>query len=370
MRQGTKALLGESLFTQDGLHAKRLRDVIRKQFSRIRYHNLGIFADHVELLVRQLQDSPDSVINLEPWFLKFTLDTTTSLLFGESVESLLKNSDDGFGKSFDEAVWVIALRMKLADFYWAYNPQSFVRACDQTKAYADAFVKKALDQEPVEGEDTNRYLFIRNLYEDLGDRVLVRDQLMGVLLAGRDTTASLLSWTFRLLVRHQSVLQRLQSEIDTVLAGSTRVDKTVIQNMPYLRSVVTETLRLYPSAPINSRLAMQTTTLPRGGGPDGMSPVLVRKGDGIGFSPYHMHRRTDLYGSDAREFRPERWEDGSLQDRIGYGYVPFNGGPRVCLGRECFHLPIIIVAANIQQRSLRCSRRTTSSLESYRRFRI
>lgn len=75
------------------------------------------------------------------------------------------------------------------------------------------------------------------------------------------------------------------------------------------------------------------TALPTGGGPDGNAPILVRPGEGVGYCVYVMHRRKDLYGEDADEFRPERWEGDALRD-IGWGYLPFNGGPRLCLGRE------------------------------------
>lgn len=90
--------------------------------------------------------------------------------------------------------------------------------------------------------------------------------------------------------------------------------------------------------PINSRSALQTTTLPVGGGADGTSPVLVKKGKAVGYCIYAMHRRKDLYGSDAEKFRPERWdpdEDNEVNLKsIGWGYLPFNGGPRICLGRK------------------------------------
>jgi len=75
--------------------------------------------------------------------------------------------------------------------------------------------------------------------------------------------------------------------------------------------------------------------MPSGGGPEGTAPVLVPRGVGVGFLPYYMHRRKDLYGEDAMEFRPERWEGPKLAN-IGYGYVPFHGGPRVCLGSQFF----------------------------------
>lgn len=92
-------------------------------------------------------------------------------------------------------------------------------------------------------------------------------------------------------------------------------------------------LRLYPSVPVNFRIAHRTTYLPRGGGPTGEDPVLIPQGVGVGFVPYYLHRRKDLYGVDAQEFRPERWESPELAN-IGWGYVPFHGGPRLCLGSE------------------------------------
>ena len=90
--------------------------------------------------------------------------------------------------------------------------------------------------------------------------------------------------------------------------------------------------------PVNTRTVHRTTVLPKGGGPDGSAPVLVRKGDNVAFCIYAMHRRKDLYGEDAERFRPERWDEDLplYRDEVNssWGYLPFNGGPRVCLGRE------------------------------------
>jgi cytochrome P450 len=75
---------------------------------------------------------------------------------------------------------------------------------------------------------------------------------------------------------------------------------------------------------------MRDTVLPRGGGPNGQAPLFVPKGTVVGYNVYVMHRRYDVYGPDAEEFKPERWE--SL--RLGWEYLPFNGGPRICLGQQ------------------------------------
>lgn len=92
-------------------------------------------------------------------------------------------------------------------------------------------------------------------------------------------------------------------------------------------------LRLYPSVPVNSREPLRATILPVGGGPDEKSPVLVGAKEGVAYCVYAMHRRKDIYGEDADDFRPERWEGDALKN-IGYAYLPFNGGRRPCLGRE------------------------------------
>ena len=95
-------------------------------------------------------------------------------------------------------------------------------------------------------------------------------------------------------------------------------------------------LRLYPSVPVNTRTALKTTILPTGGGPDRKSPVLIPAGTPVAYSVYTLHRRPDLYGMDAECFRPERWDEDLpiFQDRTNqtYGYLPFSGGPRICLG--------------------------------------
>ena len=95
-------------------------------------------------------------------------------------------------------------------------------------------------------------------------------------------------------------------------------------------------LRLFPPVPVNTRTAAVDAVLPLGGGADGQSPVLVPKGCSVAFSIYALHRRSDLYGMDAECFRPERWKENlplfESKTTANYGYLPFSGGPRSCLG--------------------------------------
>jgi cytochrome P450 len=107
-------------------------------------------------------------------------------------------------------------------------------------------------------------------------------------------------------------------------------------------------LRLYPPVPLNNREAVKTTVLPTGGGPNGSSPILVRKGELIVFSPYVNSRLKSIYGPDAEEYRPERWEGERLKN-IGWAYFPFNGGPRQCLGEDFALLQISYTIVRLLQ---------------------
>lgn len=91
---------------------------------------------------------------------------------------------------------------------------------------------------------------------------------------------------------------------------------------------------IHPPVPINIRYARRHTTVPRGGGRDGLAPVFVAKDTAVHYSVYAMHRLPEIYGPDAEVFRPRRWLDGQKPLRPGWAYLPFNGGPRVCLGQQ------------------------------------
>ncbi|KAI4961645.1 hypothetical protein J4E86_000674 [Alternaria arbusti] len=353
-------LLGCGVFTQDGAAWRHSRALLRPHFTSNRYQNFEEMKKSVESLIDQIR--PDSVVDLQPLFFRLTFDTTTFLLFGKTLSSLqssdIAGQESEFAAAFNLGQDSLSHRGRLGDLYWLASTPEFWQACKTSHRFVDDAIQRALDNaettEPdkVEVEDRKHYVFIDALIQETRNKKELRDQCLNVLLAGRDTTACCLTWTLRLLVRHPKVLERLRSEIEAVVGlgqhapQPSRVD---LKKMRYLDLILKEVLRLYPSVPVNSRAALKTTTLPVGGGPDGKSPILVRKGEAVGYCVYAMHRRTDIYGEDALEFRPERWEDGSLLRDVGYGYLPFNGGPRVCLGQEFALLEVGYTVARLVQ---------------------
>jgi cytochrome P450 len=234
-------MLGEGIFTQDGRPWKHSRELLRRQFVRIHRQDSQVFDAHVEDLIAKLSCT-SGVVDLQPYFLRFTLATTTALIFGEPVISVPGEETDSFEKSFDYASYISAIRLRLADLEWIWKPARFKEACSVIKEYAMNFVQLALKDMEDNGQKaaSEKYAFIIDLFKEMQDPSLVRDQLVHVLIAGRDTTACLMSWAFFLLVRHPESLAKLRTEIQDVTGGSFEISRATISKMKYLRCVINE----------------------------------------------------------------------------------------------------------------------------------
>lgn len=195
---GTYPLFGEGIFSQDGPAWKRSRELIRRQFVRVARQIPQAFTESVEELVSGIKEAEvDGRVDLKPFMYEFTLSTTTKLLFGEPHSSMPKKDREAVRDNYDHAAFGCAIRTRLADAAFLYNPPKFRKACKDVRNWASFFVEKAIKYKEEFGEEaaTEKYAFIIDLWKEMRDLDLVRDQLLHVLVAGRDSTASLLSWT-------------------------------------------------------------------------------------------------------------------------------------------------------------------------------
>ena len=216
--------------------------MLRPQFSHQQYQDLNIFREHVDNLIARLPENGGAV-DLQPLFFCFTLDTTSGFLFGESTYTLRKGqSIEGldFAKSFDTAQNFVAKRFRLLDLYWLIGGSKFHQACDLAHSFIDDIITQRQASHNNFKEKRERYVFFDAVAEDSRNKEALRGQLLNVLLAGRDTTACLLSWTFHLLARHPHVLSRLRAEIESIAGITTDVTRNDLKRMPYLANVLKE----------------------------------------------------------------------------------------------------------------------------------
>ncbi|CAG8951472.1 hypothetical protein HYFRA_00007388 [Hymenoscyphus fraxineus] len=327
-------LLGNGIFTSDGVQWEHSRALIRPAFVKAQIADLGLYETHFRNLL-SLLPTDGRTVDLQPLFFRLTLDSATEYLFGSSVNSLHNSEgpEKDFAIAIDYALSQIPQRYRRGALTRFLPDRKFHQACKTVHAYTDRFVQSALaaktskEKQRVE-EGGQRYTLLHELAKATSDPIQLRHELLNMLIAGRDTTASLLSNLFFVLARRPDVWQRLRGEVDEL--GGRKPDYEALRRMKYLRNVLNEALRLYPVVPANSRFATRNTTLPRGGGSDGTSPIFITKGQIVAYSVFNMHRRDDIYGLNAEEFDPDRWNDL----RPGWAYIPFNGGPRICLGQQ------------------------------------
>jgi cytochrome P450 len=296
-------------------------------------------------------DACTDAFDIEPLFQSLTLDVATEFLLGDSADSLTGGEGVLFSSALEKGLAHVNFAVSLGPVWWAWKPKAYRDSRNFIHTFVDRYVVRAIAR-AEEGGPKDGYHFLDALTAETRDPKVLRAHVLNTLFAGRDTTASLLSWLVWNLVRNPEVMMRLKREIDAVVGDELPTAK-VLEEMKYFKAVVSESiyptplpnranktaLRLQSPVPLTNRESLRPIALPRGGGDDGASPLLIPAGVTVMTDFFTMHRRLDIWGDDAEEFHPERWLKTENLDREMTGafkYLPFGGGPRSCLGRELY----------------------------------
>lgn len=354
--QSIQVTLGDGIFTLDGSGWKHSRAMLRPQFAREQVGHVQALEPHVQALARRIKSHQGAKFDLQALFFDLTIDSGTEFLFGElceslSVEQAAQTYDPGmneldpqikreFAHAFNFSQLMLFFRLMIQNLYFLGDSPKFRRCNKVVHKFTDFYVNKALTASEDELDKLSRggYVFLYELVKQTRDPKVLRDQCLNILLAARDTTAGLMSFLFFELARNPEILSRLRLEVYAAFGDGSDPDLSaltfeLLKKCEYLKWVLNEALRMYPSVPTNFRVAQRDTTLPHGGGSDGQLPIFVAKGTSISYSVFALHREQNYYGKDAEEFRPERWGE-PLAKKLGWAFVPFNGGPRICLGQQ------------------------------------
>lgn len=340
-------MLGLGVFTQCGEPWRHSRSLLRPQFSREQIADMDLEERHATAFSVKLKSGTDGwtdVVDLQPMFLKMTLDLMTEFLYGHLPLRTGQETDapdrEEFGYHFDASKAYLGTRMALGKWYWLVRSSAFPRHREKVHQYADYFVRTKLQhsrnmsatekvaQVPA---TKGKLVLLDELAKDTNDALEIRNETLNILGAGRDTTASLLTWIFYFLSRNPRVFDQLRAKIlAEVGADASSIDFAKLKSCQYLQHCINETLRMSGIVPNLERESLEDIVLPRGGGLDGSNPVFIPKGQRVMIFMYGMQQRCDIWGDDAGVFRPERWEDR----KAGFEFIPFGAGPRKCLGRE------------------------------------
>ncbi|MGA2881462.1 MAG: cytochrome P450 [Bryobacteraceae bacterium] len=340
--QRAKVLLGEGLLTSEGQQHLRQRRLVQPAFHRERL--AGYAAAMSEGAVRWRERwQAGRALDISTEMPHLTLSIVAKTLFSADVESEASE----IGAAMTTVLQMFRLLLMPFAEYLEKLPLPHVRRFEKARARLDATIYGLIRERRKSGVDTgdllSMLLFARD--EEKGDvgagmtDAQVRDEALTLFLAGHETTANALTWTWYLLSQHPEVERRLHDEIDAVL-GDRAPEFADVPQLRYAEMILAEALRLYPPAWAIGRKAKAAFTL---GGVEipGKSICIL--------CPYLVHRDPRWF-PEPEKFDPERWTPEARDARPKFSYYPFGGGARVCIGERFAWMEGVIVMAAIAQK--------------------
>ncbi|KAF2828990.1 cytochrome P450 [Ophiobolus disseminans] len=326
-----KGFFGNGILVTDGPQWKHSRTLIRPTFDIAHVANFGRLEGHV-MRFMNLLPRDGSTVDLFPLLKRLTLDISSEFIFGRSMDAL---SSQGACKGFMDA-FMAAQRDVIIPV--PKRTKEYGKWCKEVLDYIDDRVTEAMDRvtKPSESDSGSKQVrIIDELLATTHDRRTLKYLALSIFSPAHDSVAITIGNAMFHLARNTESWARLRAEIMPTTCQPLTYE--MLNSFKYLNWVLRES---------SVRECLSTTVLPRGGGNDGQSPLLVEKGDLVEINFRSSHRDQTFWGEDADLFRPERWET----IRPTWEYIPFSGGPRICpafrmVYTECGYIMVSMIRA-------------------------
>lgn len=272
--------------------------------------DLPVFDKHIQQLIEQIGDKGDPV-DLQELFSMMTMDSASDFMFGKATNLLEESRPEYFKflESFNIASTKVSEAMRNGPIAKLVPDPQKDEVNKYSRSYIESYVSTALDELGRNHDpDKKKYVFLPELVKAGASTEVIRDQVMTLLFAGRDSTSSTMSYLFWQLARHPDAVKKIQAEIQRAVGHGEELTWDILRNMEYLNWSIKEALRLSPPLAINARSSVRDTVLPVGGGLLGKDPVFCPKGTVVRWVTWSQHRDPAVFGNDSHDFRPERWE--------------------------------------------------------------
>jgi len=331
---GLAFFLGNGLLTSDGSFWRRQRKLIQPTFHTRHIESYAeTMVDLAERTAESWRGLPE--IEVDGAMMKLTLAIVSKTIFGSDVSS--------DAAQISEALTVLQHTAGNPPLLPSWIPTPRQKRQVEALRQLDEVVYRLIAERRADTQTHSDLLSLLMDARDNDDQGMsdkqVRDEAVTIMLAGHETTANALNWTWYLLALHPQVEARLHAELDTVLGGR-RPTLADLKQLPYTDQVVKEAMRLYPPAYGISRVATEDTRL---------GEYDVPKGTVLNLYSYGTHRNPAIWPEPER-FDPERFSPENEMQIARYAYMPFGGGPRVCIGNSFAMMEARLLLATLAQR--------------------
>ncbi|MES3034380.1 MAG: cytochrome P450 [Gemmatimonadota bacterium] len=336
-----KILVGEGLLTSEGDVHLRQRRLVQPAFHRAR---IGAYAGAIisAAMQRQAAWRDGETLDINRAMMLVTLDIVAATLFGASVA----NEGSGIGNAMDDVFNAFSLGYGPLTPLLDILPSPRRRRFNAGKQLLDATIDRIIAARRASGEDTGDLLsMLLHATDTEGDGggmtdAQLRDEAITIFIAGHETTANALTWTWLLLARNPEAEQRLHEEVDRVLGDRAGTMDDLAQ-LPFTRAVVAESMRLYPPAYVVGRRAMEPFSV---GGFDFPARTLF-------LAPQFIVHHDRRWWPEPERFQPDRWLDPAVTAaRPKMSYFPFGAGTRICVGEQFAWMEAMLVLATLARR--------------------
>ena len=336
--QRSKLLLGEGLLTSEAEHHLRQRRMAQPAFHRERLQSYAsIMVDYAMRARERWQ--PGERLDMQAEMMRLTLAIVSRALFSADAEGDAAE----VGRAMTEIIELFRFMMLPFSEHLDRFPLPHRRRFERAKAVVERAVYRIIRERRAAGDQNGDLLStLLEIRDEDGSAMTdqqVRDEIMTLFVAGHETTAIALTWTWYLLAQHPECERRLHEEIDSVLGGRAPVFEDIAR-LRYTEMAISESLRLYPPAWAVTRIAKERCDI---GG------VRVPAGSVCIVSQWVTHRDA-RYFPEPELFDPERWRPEAREARPKFSWFPFGGGTRVCIGERFALSELILVAATLAQR--------------------
>jgi cytochrome P450 len=331
--------LGQGLLTSEGEFHRRQRRLAQPAFHRARIASYAnVMTDYAAQVRERWHDG--ETLDISEEMMRLTLAIVGKTLFDANVESDAQEVGEAMNVVMDLFNTITLPFFELLQKL----PLPQLHRFDKAKAQLDAIIYRLIAQRRRSGEDRGDLLSMLLLTRDPegdGERMTdtqLRDEAMTIFLAGHETTANALTWTWYLLSQNPAVEAKLHEEIDDVLGSRLPTFEDVAQ-LKYVEMVLAESMRLYPPAWAVGRMNLEDYEI---------AGYVVPKKSLVVMSQYVMHHDA-RYFPDPQLFDPERWTPQGRESRPQFSYFPFGGGPRRCIGEGFASMEGILLLATLAQ---------------------